>query len=187
MALSTLTGYIQMVWNYVAGNAGLSSGINLAAPGLGNTVSAKQSFTFGHATANAADETIMLIVTIAASGTATINLYSTTDVMGNATILVRIKSFFFWLLGTLDDSLNGTACSSVVIGAAVSAANTLELGGTGPTRTLQTNSGVGDKSIFISGNAAGITVSNSLKNVLITNEDGVNGAAVMFGGFGSIS
>jgi len=187
MALAALTGAVKLSFSYLASLAALSSGISFAAPSVQNTVNASRSISFGGNVAGGANSVVNTIVTIAASGTATLNLQSLTDVINGASVWVRLKTFVFWLLGTTDDSVNGTTCSSVSIGNAGSNGCPLDMGAIANTRTLTTNSGYGDWTAYGTNSAAGITVSASVKNVLITNNDSVNAAAVLFLGFGATS
>lgn len=182
MALSGLTGFMQLQFSYNALINGPSSGITINPQAVQNTITAKRSVVLGGNVANGANEGALAILTIAPSGTATINLQTLTDFMNVASVvLIRLKSFFFWLLGTGDDSVNGTVCTGVTIGNAGSNANQLDMGAVTHTRLL-TN---GDWTAYGTGSAAGLTVSGTHLNILITNTDGTNAAGLMYGLFGA--
>ena len=79
------------------------------------------------------------------------------------------------LLNAVQDSVNGTACTGVTVGAAGSNPNLMFLNSTTPTFGLLN----GDVIAYGTTTAAGITVSSSHCNVLITNTDSGHGAAVL--------
>lgn len=183
--LSTLSGSMKFQFNYNVGVNGPSSSISFPQTSNNNTITASTTYLLGGNVLSGINEVAVVIQAVAASGTATINLNALTDVVGLAAVLVRLKSYLFWLLTAADDATNGTSCSSVTVGAAVSNPCTLGMGGTSPTFTLNGGSaGTGDKWGYCTGQAGGITVSGTVKNVLITNNDSVNAAAVLcaFGG-----
>src|SRR6185312_8003502 len=110
--------------NYNASFNGPSSGLNFPPISLNNTINAKASHTLGSGV-NGINEEAVNILTIAASGSATLNLQSLTDVLGVASVvLTKLKKYLFWLLTAQDDSVNGTPCSSVVIQGGASNPNT---------------------------------------------------------------
>lgn len=132
------------------------------------------AFKTGTTTSGQIDELYSTILSIAASGTQTLNLQSLLDVIGQTTNLVRIKGVLFQLLSTTDDSVNGTACSGVTVGNAGSDPNPMFLGGGTMTFVLSNGDALG----WQTPSANGLTVSSTVKNVLITNNDSVNAAAV---------
>ena len=143
-----------------------------------NDITLKASLTapvveLGTAIANASvggsDQMISKIYTATASGTASIDLTTFTDVLErSAGSFARIKYIEFWLLSTTDDTTNGTACSSVSIGNAASNANVLYMGGATETTKLYN----GDIICYASRKAAGLTVDSTHKAILVTNNDG---------------
>ena len=184
MAFDALTGYAQVGFNWTAQKNGPTSSISFPATVNQNTINAKSSVVLGDNVANGANELACWIQTITASGTATIDLTSLTDILNfTGVALVRLKSFAFWLLGTADDATNGTACSSISIGNAGSNGNALDMGAVANTRTLLN----GDWTAYGTRQAAGKTVDSTHKNVLITNNDGSNAAAVLIALFGATS
>jgi hypothetical protein len=131
-------------------------------------------FTTGTNTANQVDELSSKIYSVAAGGTANIDLTALLDVLGNTVSLVRVKGLLFQLLSTADDATNGTACSGVTIGNAGSNAFQMFLGAQAHTIVL----GNGEAAAWLSPSAGGLTVNGTHKIVLITNNDVVNPAAV---------
>jgi hypothetical protein len=111
---------------------------------------------------------------IIASGTATINLQSLVDVVGQTTTLVRVKGLLFQLLSSTDDPTKGTNCSGVTIGNAGTHPFVGFLGGTSQTFTLGNGEALG----WLSPSANGLAVTSTAENILITNNDGSNAAAV---------
>lgn len=80
-----------------------------------------KSLTIGTSAANNAagggDEAFLFILTAAASGNASVDLTSITDVLGaSAVTLARVKHIRIQLLSAADDSVNGSACTSVTVG-----------------------------------------------------------------------
>jgi hypothetical protein len=132
------------------------------------------AFKTGTTTSGQINEVASAIFTIAGSGTHTVDLQSLLDVLGQTVVLVRVKGLLFQLLSTADDSVNGTACSGVTIGAAGSDPFVGFLGGTNPTLTLGNGEALG----WLSPSANGLPITSSTENVLITNNDGTNPAAV---------
>lgn len=125
-------------------------------------------------TAGGADELYANTLTISASGTATINLTSFTDACNQTSVsLSRVKAWRFWLLSSSDSSL-GNACTGITVGNAGSNPFLFNWGGTTPTQSL----GNGEFFEWATPNAAGIAVSGSHENILITNTDSVNAAVV---------
>lgn len=182
MAFDALTGYMSAGFNASATKNAPSSGLNL--PGTTNspTVNFKVPIVLGGNLANGANECWQLILTAAASGSVTLNLQSLTDLLNASGVaLARVKAFLFCLLGTSEDSVNGTACSQVTIGNAGTNPNQLDLGGTTMTRTLLN----GDVTMYASRQAAGRTVSGTACNVLLQNNDASNSMAVYSSGFGA--
>ena len=142
------------------------------------------SFEFSTDAANnavgGADELVSFLQSIAPGGSATVDLKSITNILQQAGVaLSRIKGYKVRLLAASGrgavDSTNGTACSSITVGNAGSNPNTLELGGTNPTFTI--NSG-GSHQHFDPSAAGFAAVTHTAKNVLITNNDGLVAAAV---------
>lgn len=124
------------------------------------------------------DLVLSQIFTAAASGTASIDLSTFTDVLGRTGgAFVRMKFIFFWLLSVADDASNGTNCSSVAIGNAAANQNTLYMGAATHTTVLNN----GDFIAWGTRQAAGKTVDGTHKSVLITNNDGSNAMALLVG------
>lgn len=140
------------------------------------------SYEFGTGAANnavgGADEVVSFIQAIAAGGTATINLQSITNILQQSGVaLARLKGYKIRLLAASGkgaiDSVNGTACSSITVGGGANA-NTLEMNAAG---TLTINSG-GSHPHFDPSAAGFSVITSSNRNILITNNDGSNAAAV---------
>ncbi len=134
--------------------------------------------------AGGADSLVSFIQSIAASGTATIDLRALTDILNQgAQVWARLKGLLIRLLSVADDATNGTAATQVVIGNAAMNANTLFLGAAAHTIVLKNGCFVawGDPG------AAGNTVSAAAKDVLITNSDAGVAAKVQFSAVGGTS
>jgi hypothetical protein len=181
-ALDNATGYLSCGISWNATKNGPNSGINFPPTSNANSLNQKVSFVTGGNVPGGINEVATNILIITAGGSATINLQALTDVINqSAVVLVRLKGFAFQLLGTAEDSVNGTACSGVTIGNAPTNGNMLELGAVTHTRKLQN----GDWNAHASRQAAGLVVSATALNVLITNNDSVNPAAVLYALYGA--
>jgi hypothetical protein len=132
------------------------------------------AFKVGTTAAAQINEVASKIFDISASGTVTVNLQSLLDVLGQTVVLVRVKGLLFQLLSSADDAENGTACTGVTIGNAGSHPFLGFLGGTTPTITLGNGEALG----WLTPSANGDAVSSTVCNILITNNDATNPAAV---------
>jgi hypothetical protein len=132
------------------------------------------AFKTGTTASGQINELASKIFPIAASGNTTVNLQALLDVLGQTADLVRVKGLLLQLLSTADDPSNGTACSGVTIGNAGTHPFLGFLGGTTPTITLGNGEALG----WLSPSANGLAVSLTACNLLITNNDGSNAAAV---------
>src|SRR5438067_880364 len=94
------------------------------------------AFTTGTSAAAKVNELASKIFSVAAGATATIDLRSLLDVLGQTVTLVRVKGLLFQLLSTADDPVNGTACGGVTVGNAGSSPHALFLGATTHTLVL---------------------------------------------------
>jgi hypothetical protein len=180
-AYSTLSAYLGTTFNF--GVAGAQTSTSLAFPpaGAGNTLAFKTAYTLGSA-AGEAQIVASLIQAITASSSVTIDLITLTDVLGlSVTAMTKLKAWQFVLLNAVLDTVNGNACSSVVIEGGASNPNTLSLGGTTPTYTLNNGAqwGHGDPG------SAGVTVSSGACNVKLANQDSSNAAAMLIGLLGA--
>lgn len=182
MGFSTYSGALQITTTCNAQLSGPSSALGFPATVNNASLNAKTSFSTGANVVGGINQEAISILTIAASGSATINLQALTNVLQQASIvLVRLKKYLFWLLSPNDDSVNGTNCSSVVIQGGATNPNTLNLGGTAPTLTLTgVPTGSGGKIGHADDSAAGIAVSATACNIKIANSDGANAAAVFY-------
>lgn len=117
MALSSLTFKSTV-------NISINAQNNLTPTNLGpvqNSSNLSKVNSLGTAAADAAvggaDEVFSYIISIAGSGTATLDLTNQTDVLNVASVsLARVKDVQFQLLSTTDDTVNGTTCTSVTMG-----------------------------------------------------------------------
>lgn len=182
MGFSSYTGTLATTCTDSPKNAGASSSLPLAAPSASQSIQFKINYQVGTTGSNKINEVSSGILTIAEGSSATLNLQSLTDMFGTAGIvLVRLKKYFFKLLSAIDDSLAGTACSSVTIGNAGSDPHLLNMGGTTPTQTLLGSATTnGDQISYASADADGLAVSATVKNVLVTNNDSGHAAAVFY-------
>lgn len=118
---------------------------------------------------------------IAASGTADIDMRSLTLLDERTTqALARYKFLFFWLLPT---SKGGTACSGVTIGNAATNAHQLFLGGDTMTFKLGNNDWIANSL----GSAAGSVVDATNKDILVTNNDAGVAATLLAAIVGGLS
>lgn len=152
-------------------------GIRQAITNAIDGIASKFNLTLTSATANSAagggDLAYGTVLSIAGSGTTTLDLRSLTDLANRATqAFGRYKFLLFALLSTAQ---GGTACSSVTVGNAASNAHQLFLGGDTMTFTLEN----GDAILNVKTSAAGKVVDGTNKSVLITNNDAGVAAEVL--------
>ncbi len=147
---------------------------------LTNSGAIRKSQNYGTAAVNSALGGANELVTynlpgIAGSGNTTIDLSSLTDILQQTGIsFFRLKGFMIRLLSVADDSVNGTACSSVTVGNA--AANPFLFNtwaGTTPTQRIY-NGGIW---LYFDTQAAGFVVGSTV-NIKILNNDSVVAAKV---------
>ncbi len=174
MAISSLTVTTNQTQRWNAQNTSTGS---IAPIVNGSQNNAQQ--TYGTAAANAAlggaDEYFNFLITLAASASSTLDLTTMTNVLNQASVsIARIKAYQFQLLSVAQDATNGTACSSVTIGNAVSNAQLFNLGGTTPTFTVYT----GGAWSYQDERAGGFTVDGSHNNLKFLNNDGAVAAAI---------
>ena len=184
MALSSVSGFMQSLMSWSAGQNLPASSLNLPQASSASQQGKRASFTTGGNTPGGANEVFLFFVTIAPSGSATFSLQNLTDVMQYTNILlVRLKGIWFWLLSAKDDATNGTAASAVTIGNASVSPNGLFLGSPTSTFVLSNSEDIQWKRP----NAAGIAVTAGTQNIKIVNNDAVNSACVLVAGFGATS
>src|SRR5208283_2018011 len=111
---------------------------------LSNVNSLSKKITLGNSvtntTAGGADELYASLLTPAASGAVTLTLSSLVDACGQTGLsFARVKYLRVHLLSVADDSVNGTAASSITVGNAASHSCAMFLGGT--TQTFTVNNG----------------------------------------------
>jgi hypothetical protein len=158
-----------------------ASGLNLTPPQGGSTVVGKDAYTNGSGAGQAAIVT-QNIQTISASSSVTLDLTAQTDVLGISVTFAKIKTLLFRLLNVSQDSVNGTDCSSVTVGAAASNPYLFGLGGTAPTNTI--NGGGQWEQDDPTAGGLGLAITTN-KNVKFLNNDSVNGAALFIGFIGA--
>lgn len=186
--ISSLTGAIKASSNWTAQQNQTGQDYNPTT----NAGTINKSYTLGTANANnaagGADEFISFLIgggSIAASGSATVDLTSLTNIVGTAAVsLARVKGYMIRLLSASDDATYGTACSSITVGNNASNANTLEFGTGNPTFTFNVNNG--GCHVHFDTTAAGMVIVDSTHKIIkIVNNDGSNAAGVqitLFGG-----
>jgi hypothetical protein len=142
----------------------------------------------GNATAGGADECASFIQSIAASGSASIDLTSLTDFLAATGVsLARVKSITIRLLSAADDSAVGTAAGSITIDNTVTNAlssqsnsgwfsNAAEGAANGSKFTIPNGAYLS----FGVANAAGVVVDSTHKLIKVTNNDGSLSAKVQF-------
>lgn len=185
-AFSSYTGSFTLTVSDSPQAAAPNSALPFGTPANSTTMPLKSSYVIGGNVVKGVNEVASNVLTISASGSATLNLQSLTDMLGTTgVVLVRLKRYVFWLLSANDDATAGTACSAVVIGGGSNPC-LLGMGGTTPTMTLNGNtSDSGDKWCYASTTATGITVGGSSMNVLCTNSDSSHTAALYYNVAGS--
>lgn len=160
------------------------TGAAYTAPSVNDTVSKKVTYSTSQANAVASgnttgsDESYSAITSIAGGGTATLDLTALTDLFGQALNFARVKGIVIQLLSATDDSTvvtgASTAASQITVGNAALNAFPLPLGALTHTIVLKN----GEAFAWTSPTAAGVAVSATAKNLLITNNDGTNTAKV---------
>lgn len=181
MALDSLTGCsIAVSLNWTA--AKNITGTDYAP--INNASNVRKSCSLGTAAANAAaggaDELASFIQSIAASGSATIDLTSFTDILNiAASSFVRVKAILIRLMSVADDAAVGTACSGITIGNAASN-QFISQSGTGwlSTATSVIDVPGGGFIAFGVANAAGVAVDGTHKSLKVLNLDGAVAAKV---------
>lgn len=143
-----------------------------------------KAVTQGTAAANAAvggaDEKISFIQSIGASASVSIDLTALTDVMQTAGVsLARVKTILIRLLNVADDSVVGTAASSITVDATITNGLTSQSGSgwlTNSTSKFDVPSG--GFVAFGTVTAAGVLVDGTHKILKLTNNDGALTAKV---------
>lgn len=174
MAASTLTGSITHSVQATLGKT--QTGTDYSPLAASFSLSKKISFagTTANNAAGGADDCISYIVSIAASGTSTIDLQALNSLLQlSAGAIVRIKGWQIRLLDATDDATNGTACTDITVGNAASNAQQLNLTAT-HTMTIYS----GGSMSYVDRRAGGFTVSASAKDLKIVNNDSSAAAAV---------
>lgn len=142
------------------------------------------SYTFGtnldNSVSGGADEVVSFLQVIAPGGTATINLKSILNILQQAGIaLARLKGYKIRLLAASGngavDTTNGTACTSITVGNAATNPNPLEMEVV--TDRYRIKSG-GCHQHFDPSAGGFVEVTNTARNILITNNDVSVAAAV---------
>lgn len=171
--ISTLSGSFQATIQWNASNNVTGTDYQpISNPGA---IRKSQSFSNGVANnlLSGADEMISYLFTIAAAGSATIDVTAIVNVLNQTINLARIKMYCFRLLDVADDSVNGTACSSISWGNAAS--NGIQLGlSAAATKTIYT----GSADMYFDQTTGGFVVDGTHKNVKFLNNDGAVAAAV---------
>jgi hypothetical protein len=175
MALTTLTSTLLVQLGWKAQKS--LTGDNYSPNENGSTLKSSSSVgtSFGNTTAQGGDELCSSIVSVAAGGTATIDLTAMTEITGATPIsLARVKGILFRLLNASLDATNGTAATSVTLGNNAAndfvsqAANPGYLGSA--TSTLVIPNGGAAGFTFPSGN--GVVVDATHKIIKVANNDG---------------
>lgn len=130
-----------------------------------------------------ADQIISYILPIAASGTATIDLTSLTNILQQTGItLARVKAYEFRLLSLTDDPENGTACTSITWGNAATNSQQLNLPASMTSSIF--NGGV---TPYWDETATGFVVDGTHKSVKFVNNDGAHGAGIQITFIGGVN
>lgn len=133
----------------------------------GNTLQNRYLLTYGTASGQI-DTIIANAYELAASASNTHNFFDGTvpDIFGDANGLQNIKFLGVYLVANTDGS---TAATSATIGNAAANPLVMNFGGTTPTYQIFAGGPT-----FQAGKPAGYTVSNTIKNLKVLNDDGAN-------------
>ena len=180
MALDTLTLNIAAPVNWNAQKNVTGANANQNASSATEAKGALGTAAAGNA-ANGLNELYFSIQSISASGTLALDFTSFTDILNAAGIVgARFKFLQIELLSTAQDSVNGTAASSITIDATVANA----LGSNSNTGWLQGGASTkldipnGGWISFGCTNAGGVVIDSTHKSLSIKNNDGSNAAGV---------
>lgn len=172
---------------YLSGSIAVQPKFTLGQPFTGlsdshnpTSLSKQVSWTTTGAGANAIDQVYAALLSIAASGTASVTLASgLTDVLNNAVAFVRCKGYAVFNLANNDPSGLGALATSVTFNGLNGTA--VQGGFTAGTSPIQRVFNGGFTSVG-NPNATGSTQNLA---ITVTNEDSVNAAAVLVVFFGS--
>lgn len=167
MAIGTLTVTVSQIQRWNAQNSPSGS---IAPITNGSQNSLQQDYGTGSAnnTLGGADEYFNFLLTLTASSSSTVDLTAMTNVLAQATVsIARIKAFQFQLLSVAQDSVNGTACSSISIGNAATNQQLLNLNATSSLYTVYT----GGSWSYSDQTAGGFVVDGSHLNLKFLNND----------------
>lgn len=190
--ITSLVASLQATFS-ATGNQTLANSFT-ALPQVSNGVnfSKKSNYpTTGTTSANEANQCSCTLYSISASSSTTIDLSAAvTNIVNSSTsTFARIKSIMIQLLSTTDDSVNGTACTSITVGDAASNQwISQSLSGGLSTATSQIDIANGGFCIPLScDNANGTPVGSSYKSFKIVNNDSGHAAAVAISVIGADS
>ncbi len=180
MSLSAITSAqatVGLTYNVVGPVSGpdYRGNVSIGTPQLG------VSYTLGADVAKKINLVYSKIVTLGTSANTTLNLTSLQGVDGSTINFARVLAWCIRLLSATDDPTNGTACSGITVGNAVSNAFLFNTWSAAATQVL----GNGEGMAFASPNAAGYTVGGSNENVKLANNDGAVTAAIEISFFGA--
>ena len=174
MSLDALTGSlgITTAWNAHKNVSGFSNPNS-------NLNSDSKTITWKSLGAGAGQVNIVAVglLSIAAAGSAALDLTNIADVLGGAAnALATLKGYKFQLLSTADDPVNGSGCTSITIGNSGANEHPLNLGA--GTMTIVLNNG--EAAGWATAAAAGRPVDATHKVIKFTNNDAVNPAKVRY-------
>jgi hypothetical protein len=180
--LSSLVSFLQITFGWTAQINGPTSSISYNPTVNQNSLNPKTSYTTGSGSGQC-NEGTSTILSIAANGSANLDLTNLTDFVGATGVtLARIKAYFFRLLSAAQDAVNGTPCASITVG---NGGNPNPLNLSSGTYTFQINNGA--QAAWSDPGATGIVVSGTAKIVKIVNNDGTYAAAIQYGFLGATS
>ncbi len=148
------------------------------------TLQSQYKYSLGTNTAANINQIYSTVLSIAASGTATIDLRSVTNVLSTSFIFARSKYYYFGLLSTAQDSTVNTNCTQITVGNSGANGSPLNM-----TAIANTTSSFaiknGERQDWATLSALGIAVASNTKDVLITNNDNTNTAKVLVTFYGA--
>jgi hypothetical protein len=161
---------------------GAAAASSLGALSNGATVSVKNAVgtSSGNAAVGGGDEAAAFLTTISASGDASINLTSLTDILGTSAVsLARVKDLSVNLLSEAQDATYGTNCTSITLGDSGTDDWVTQShgGGLGATSTFDLPNGGNLAASFPT--AAGNVVDGTHKYLYVVNNDASNAAKVL--------
>jgi len=180
--ISAITGSVEHKITWSASQTPANSPTGASTIQNSETISRKSTYSATGAGANSINQAMRRFYSIAGGGSTTIDLAAAVrNIVNDATAtFARVKTISIRLLSIGDDATNGTAATSITIGAAASNQFISQASGRGfmgtTTSTFDIPNGGG--LTFSCDNAAGVLVDGTHKDLKIANNDGSVAASV---------